>query len=319
VKLKSGFVVVVFVASCAAPGRTPGDGSSRTDLAPGVGGGGGEDLAQPADLGGVDVDLKGADLKAPPDLKPLADLATPPDLTALPDLATPPDLATFGDGMICTPPVAGSPCDTAPQCGCSGGLNCSVVTYSTGATGCVATGTTPNYHGCSGNGAGQCGIGAACVDGVCASYCETISDCPGAYRDCGQVSSGGTAIPGFKTCTRLCDPVSPQLDNSTYDACGPQVNCMPASDRVSSCTGPTTASGTRDANCLTGSDPDQSKCAPGFVCLFGDPFGFFAFCYKFCHAGSDADCAGNGSSTKCFSFNTKQYAGLSEVGYCDVP
>lgn len=315
-KLKSGFVVVVFVASCAAPGRTPGDGPSRSDLSTGVGGGGGEDLAEPADLGSASGDLKsGADLKGAPDLKPIADLATASDLATVPDLAPAPDLA----GMMCTPPVAGSPCDTAPQCGCGGGLNCSVVTFSTGATGCVAAGTTPSYHGCSGTGAGQCAIGAACVDGVCATYCETIGDCPGAYRECGQVSSGGTAIPGFKTCTRLCDPVTPQLDNATYDACGPQVGCLPASNRSSSCAGPTTASGTRDASCATGSDPDQSKCAPGFVCL-GDPFGFgFAFCYKFCHAGSDADCAGNGTETRCWSFATKQYAGLSEIGYCDAP
>jgi hypothetical protein len=299
---------VVFAVGCAAPSQQTG----------GIGSGGSLDLAgsSSADLAPSDVpDLSGppdpsSDLSTPPDLASVTDLSTQPDFAQAPDLASAPDLAP-----ACMPPVASGICDDAPQCGCAAGQNCLPVDFTSGATGCVAAGTIPdNSGGCTGSGANQCEVGSACVGGVCTPICQTAADCSGSsYATCtGVQNSSGKDIPGFTVCSAVCDPVNPQLDNTTYNACGPNVNCLPSSDHGSYCTAPTKSSGTQGADCTTSGSSDQGKCAVGYACL-NDLL--TSSCYKFCHVGSNADCS---SSKKCYSFGTKLYAGPKEIGYCDT-
>jgi len=296
---------------------------------PGVGGGGGDDLGagdlsttSPSDDLSRAPDLTSApDLTTSHDLAGAHDLSTPPDLasadlTSVPDLTAPPDLTGAPDlSTICTPPVSSGACgDYPPQCGCASGQNCLVVDTSSGATGCVAAGSIPSFGGgCSGSGAGQCGIGAACVGGVCTPICKNAGDCGGGYNTCAQVNnSSGTAIPGFTVCSRTCDPVSPQSSASPYAACGASTNCLPASDHGSFCIAPV-GSGTQGSDCTTASAPDQSKCAASYACISTDPFGFTGTCFKMCHVGSNVDCP---SGKTCGSFGTKLYAGPTEIGYC---
>jgi hypothetical protein len=283
-------VVVVAAAACATPRRSTSDGGNR-DLS----------TDDPVDLA-----------EPPPDLRPAGDLSGGAvDLAGAPaDLAG----ATVDMSPMCTPPVAGSPCDTAPQCGCSGGQNCDVSNLTTGATSCVAAGTTNNYAGCSTT-ASVCKVGASCVDGVCAPFCETNADCPGNYRKCVQVVSGSTNVPGFKVCTLTCDPTSPQRDDADYDPCGPNINCWPSTDRASYCVGPTTASGTQYVSCTTNNTPDDTKCAPGYLCL-ADIVVPYA-CYRMCRYGVANSCP---SGYTCFALSaggSPVYAGAQQIGYCD--
>jgi hypothetical protein len=227
---------------------------------------------------------------------------TPADSGVTPDAST----------GVCSPP-AGSSCDTSPQCGCTGGQNCSITNFTSGATSCVAPGTTNDFANCTGNGVGQCKVGSTCVDGVCSPYCESTANCPGAHRECQQVSgSTGAAVPGFKVCTQFCDPTAPTSSASPYMGCGPAVNCFPDPAGVSSCFGPTTAAGTQDQYCDTGfgTDGDSSLCAPGYACVGDTLFGFT--CTKFCHIG--ASC---GAGLTCTAFSTPQYAGTTQIGYCN--
>jgi hypothetical protein len=214
------------------------------------------------------------------------------------------------------PPVSGGACGDVPQCGCSAGLNCIPIDTTSGITGCVSTGSLGNYAGnCTGSGAGECPIGAACVDGVCSPLCRTAADCTGPYRACAAVqNSSGNNIPGFKVCTLTCDPVNPQLQDSTFSACGAGDGCLPDPNGASSCYAPTKSSGTQGASCSTSGSPDQSKCAVGFVCL--QDLLSSSSCYKMCHVGSNADCTGSASGTTCGSFGSKEYAGPKEIGYC---
>jgi hypothetical protein len=243
------------------------------------------------------------------------------DLSVVPDLATPPDLAQIPDlAQACVLNVPSSQCGIFPQCGCGGGQNCNVENNTTGQAMCAAAGATPDWNNCSGNGDAQCKKGSSCVDGVCSPFCGGTADCPGAYRECLQVVNGSNQnIPGFKVCSQFCDPTNPQSSSGGYSACGPNVNCYPGSDpgRISTCLGPTTASGTQDANCKNGSSGDTSKCAPGYACVHEtDVFGgSYYTCYKFCKVGVAGECSAF-SGTSCKSFGTKQFAGGQEIGGC---
>ncbi len=187
-----------------------------------------------------------------------------------------------------------------------------VTNYTTGATSCVASGNTPPNYACTGNGSGQCQAGYTCVDGNCTLMCDpTGAACPGQYSQCGGVSSGGTPIPGLYTCSHTCNPVNPGTASGPYGACGPGVNCFPSTNGSSSCVGPS-GSGTQGSACDdVNLNPDQTKCATGYVCLT-DSY-YFNNCYRFCNVATQ-NCP---SPYYCYSFGTQEYAASSEVGYCD--
>lgn len=291
------------MSACATPKRTSADGGNR-------------DLALPSTEDPIDfAEPSSVDLRASRDLS-----------TATGDLAG--GVVDLGGGggvdlaggaidmaPMCTPPVAGSPCDTFPQCGCSGGQNCTVSNNTTGATSCVAAGTTNNYSGCSTT-ASVCKVGAACVGGVCAPFCETNADCPGNYRQCVQVVSGSTNIPGFKVCSQTCDPTNPQLDDTEYDPCGPGINCYPATNRASFCVGPTTAGGTQFAECGVGGAADDTLCAPGYICL-DDFYALSGYsCQKFCRVGSNCALGAAPYCNALYVGTTPVYAGARQIGAC---
>jgi hypothetical protein len=209
-----------------------------------------------------------------------------------------------GGGGACTSPSGKGPCDTLPQCGCLL-RNCDV-TGADGTTECVSAGTVLPWNACSDF--GQCAKGYTCVSGVCHAFCEdATSVCPGMNARCIQLAIDGNAIPGMFVCTRTCNPVDPSQDDATFDACGPGLGCYPSGTSASRCYGPTTATGSQWANCadLSG-NPDDSKCAPGYVCSLG------LTCLKYCLMES-ASCP---VDTQCYNFNPVQFAGNKAIGYC---
>ncbi len=305
-------VVALVVAGCASPKNAANDpgGSSSPDFGDGSGGNGGDqDMAMSNGGGGGGGGGGGAGAGGGGGGGGGAqqDLSMPADMTMPPDMA-----------QSCTPMlnVPASTCAIFPQCGCSGAMpNCNVEDDTTFKASCAAAGTTADWNNCTGNGDSQCGVGRTCVDGVCSPFCGSVTDCPGAYRDCLQVqNSSGTNITGMKVCTAFCDPTNPQNATGGFTACGANVNCYPQSDRAPLCLGPTTASGKQNASCTTNNASDYTKCAPGYVCLTvvsGSVYG----CYKFCKVGVAGECSAF-SGTSCNSFSPANYAGGQEIGYC---
>ena len=128
----------------------------------------------------------------------------------------------------------------------------------------------------------RCQVGYTCYGGVCSPFCEgTTSVCTGANARCVQVTSSGTPVPGYFYCTRTCNPVNPQQEDATYDACGATVNCFPSATRDSDCVGGSTPSGTQGVNCVgTSGQGDSTRCAVGHFCR--QPTAGTFQCARFC-------------------------------------
>jgi len=312
--VKTAFAVVALVVvGCASPKNAANDpiGSSSPDLGgDGTGGNGGDqDLAMPVDSGGGGGGGGGGGSAGSGGGGggggAQQDLAMPLDMSMLPDMAQ----------AACTPVlnVPASTCGIFPQCGCSGATpNCNVEDDTTFKASCVAAGVTPDWNNCSNNGDGQCTVGRSCVNGVCMPFCGAVADCPGSYRSCVQVqNSSSQDITGMKVCTSYCDPTNPQNATGGYTACGPGVNCYPSTDHNPYCLGPTAAGGTQNASCKNGNAGDDSKCAPGYICLNSLPSVYG--CYRLCKVGGSGGCP---SGTSCNSFATSAYSGPQEIGYC---
>jgi hypothetical protein len=219
----------------------------------------------------------------------------------------------FGACVTCVPPAGAGrgTCDTTPQCGCRSTENCDVTNLTQGTTSCVATGTAQPFHACN-DATNPCPIGHTCFGGVCSPFCEgTTAVCSGVNARCVQVTSSGTPVPGYFYCTRTCNPVNPQQEDATYDACGPGVNCFPSSTRDSDCVGGSTPTGTQGANCVgTNGQGDSSRCAVGHFCR--QPTAGTYQCARFCSYPGGA-C---GTGLVCSAFATKLYAGPNEIGVC---
>jgi hypothetical protein len=308
---------VAFVVGCASPENATNDpiGNSSPDLSSdgtggngvgdmagggggtgGVGGGGGN---AGAGGGGGGGGVATQDMAMAPDLAMPADMAKPADMVVVP---------------MCTLNVPASTCGIWPQCGCTGTQNCNVENTTTFAASCAPSGTTGDYNNCTGNGDSQCAKGRSCVNGVCMPFCGTTTDCPGSYRACvGVDNSAGTAITGMNVCTQFCDPTNPTSSTGGFSPCGPSVGCVPnssANGKVSTCLGPA-GTGVQGDDCTTSSEPDDTKCSPGYGCV--SIFSVVNECEKFCYVGVSGQCTGG---TSCGSFSTKQYAGAQEIGSC---
>lgn len=138
-----------------------------------------------------------------------------------------------------------------------------------GTTACFTAGSVPGYSACAAS--SDCQAGYDCISGSCQQYCDSDSDCPGAFDACGGIgydnSGTFTLIPGFKTCTRTCNPASPQSSAAPYQACGAGLNCVPSLDDTSICigagSGQAHGSCTEDGDCGVGLNCVNSECLKG--------------------------------------------------------
>jgi hypothetical protein len=263
------------------------------------------DLALPQPL----PDATTPDLRVPDTATP--DTATPdaptPDApapdTRVPDAATPDLRAPDANLPVCPKAAAGGICSIFPACGCSTGQVCSPDQPATG-LGCFATSNLAEGMACTGS---ACMEGLGCAGGVCRKYCQSAADCTAvdSARSCLQTYWLGTTtpIPGLAVCARVCDPVSPQNPRGQFLACPAGTGCLSAagSPGASNCI---SQPGTGIANTPCSQPGD---CSPGFFCNSD-----WGACAKFCY--TNADCA---IGYTCFPFSTPQYAGTTQVGYCD--
>ena len=251
-----------------------------------------------------------ADLRVPDTAAPMPDARTPdaatPDAPVpdarVPDAATP-DLRTPDTNTpTCPAPAAGGTCNVFPSCGCQAGQVCAIDTPATGLA-CYPSGGLAEGVACTGQ---PCGEGLGCFGGICRKYCQAATDCVAvdSAQNCLSTYWQATSatIPGVSVCARVCDPVAPQHPRSPLLACPAGLGCVPAPGPpgASNCI-PQPGTGIADSPCSKTTD-----CVPGFYCS-----SWYA-CTKFC--STSADCA---IGYTCYPFSPVQYAGTTEVGYCD--
>ena len=202
-----------------------------------------------------------------------------------------------------------SPCRlVSPQCGCAAGQAC----YLTGATrACAAAGTGTEGAACTSS--SSCAPGFDCINfsgtasgQQCTRYCGTDTDCGGrAGALCiGTLNDGaGGTVPGVRTCTAGCNPV-------TSLGCAPGLGCAVYRENsgamrwLTDCGGPV-GSGTQDAPCF-----DDSDCARGHLCDT-----MLGLCLSWCRVGVGSDCD---FGYTCYRFTTPAVIGGTEYGVCDL-
>ncbi len=162
-----------------------------------------------------------------------------------------------------------------------------------GTSACFPQGAAVPFGACSSS--NDCAPGYDCVSGSCQQYCDTRSDCSGSFDVCEDVGydNGGvfTAIPGFRTCTRTCNPALPQSSSAPFQACGAGLGCIPTGDNSSMCypggsVGLYSFCSSQD-DCQAGTLCINNACLipctnPNGICSNGD------FCYPLTYTGGAA-------------------------------
>jgi hypothetical protein len=220
------------------------------------------------------------------------------------DAAGSPDTGAKDAGGGCGVPAAGGVCTTFPPCGCPAGQACNP--SSTHLLACFPSNNLADGADCSSG--STCQAGSGCFDGVCRPYCGTDTDCPlvagvqsclATYWDAQQTVS----IPGVKVCARICDPTHPQSPRTPFLSCPAGFSCSSSPTGASFCFKatplPAGSACTSDADCPAGNSCTGTS-ATTLVCK------------QYCL--SNSDCA---VGTTCqFTWSPSEYAGTSEVGYC---
>jgi len=107
-------------------------------------------------------------------------------------------------------------CDHVSQCGCAQGKSCKLANTSFEPICVERVGTAKSDELCKTH--DDCDDGLACTFnpyGSCHKYCADRTDCAGENDICGQVTSGGKDIPGYKICVRGCNDSSPCPANNS--------------------------------------------------------------------------------------------------------
>jgi hypothetical protein len=213
------------------------------------------------------------------------------------------DAAAQDTGGVCGVPAAGGVCTTFPPCGCPAGQACNA--SSTHLLACFPSNNLADGADCSSG--STCQAGSGCFDSVCRPYCGTDTDCPlvagvqsclPTYWDATQTVS----IPGVKVCARICDPAHPQSPRTPFLSCPAGFSCSSSPDGASFCFKATPLS----AGSACTSDMD---CSAGYTCT--GTSATTLVCKQYCL--SNSDCA---TGTCQFTWSPSEYAGTSEVGYC---
>jgi hypothetical protein len=178
------------------------------------------------------------------------------------------------DGGNCATVAPNYVCGLVPQCGCAAKQTCDVTNYTSGATSCVGSGTSPQGNYCKTT--ADCATGLTCAGGACRPYCTTGGQActgPGVGSCIQLTNTSNQNIPNAKVCTVTCDLVNPTSvcgsNNCTYWQDVKKPDCMEAGSAVEygACT--------------------VSYCAKGLVCVRD---GSSDLCMKWCRVGTKTDC-----------------------------
>jgi hypothetical protein len=258
------------------------------------------DLGGDVDLGPSTPDLGPADLGAtdlgPPDLGP-RDLG-PTDLG-------PPDLGPTDLGTSCSE----SPCRlVSPQCGCSGGLACSI----SGTVRACATAGTGAVGAACGTALPRCAAGNLCVGvstttttAACEHFCNSDADCTGAGALCLLTLDDGTgaSIPGVTLCSLSCN-LATNTGCPSGSACRLYSESAGAGRSLTHCAGPA-GTGTEGALCTT-----DAECIAGYTCA---DTGYGNECTQWCNYTTGTGCA---LGYTCAPFSVAVVIGSTEYGVC---
>ncbi len=182
--------------------------------------------------------------------------------------------------VACSDPV----CDLYPQCGCTGGQNCTLDANND--NDCINAGTTQAGGTCTAS--TDCVVGAMCLArdnaatvGQCLAFCDdaTQANCTGTTSYCYELVDGSSVpIAGAAICTMTCLPENPTVGCPAGFSCS--VYSHPSTtDSFTDCHADV-GTGTLGAACDATAGP---YCAAGYGC-FGD--GTSSSCYQWCTASS---------------------------------
>lgn len=206
--------------------------------------------------------------------------------------------------MSCTE----SPCRLVPpQCGCPSGQACLL---NGGARTCGVAGIRAEGQSCTL--ATDCAAGLACLNfsavgtaQMCVRMCATDLDCTGGGFCLGEITDAtGATVPGVRTCTRACNPIT-QTGCATGLYCGVFRENTGAMRYLTDCAAPP-GTGGLGTSCI-----DDGDCRGGYLCIdVGDGF---PTCNPWCNVLTGTGCPG---FTTCFRFMTPVVISGVEYGVC---
>ncbi len=204
------------------------------------------------------------------------------------------------DAGNCATVAPNNLCGLIPQCGCAAKQTCDVTNYTSGATSCVSSGTSPQGNYCKTT--ADCATGLTCVGGACRPYCSTAGQaCTGSgLGDCIQLTNTSSQnIPNAKVCTVTCNLLSPTsvcgANNCTYWQDLKKSDCIEA------------------GSALEYGDCSVNFCAKGLVCVRS---GLSDVCMKWCRVGTNSDCGLAQTCQNLLGANAPLMSGTT-YGLCD--
>lgn len=229
------------------------------------------------------------------------------------------------DAAICTPSVAGAPCNLVTQCG-----TCDPTTEACGidesgtsrSIGCVIPGN--EREGVTCQDASDCGRGLTCVDSICKRFCDTNKECGGSSKCAGVVAGTAETPLNFKVCGQSCTghgdcssgccmesfcrasdkcPGSCKAAGATCtanaDCCSSAPYCVAASSSATSGTCSATPPALVPTSCVASSADsacqscNKSKCCTSYnACMSNTACKSLNACYGACATG-DKTCLSN--------------------------
>jgi hypothetical protein len=159
---------------------------------------------------------------------------------------------------MCTPPLPGAPCDTAPQCGCAQGENCIYpVTFDFPT--CVRAGSVDLNQHCDLT--SECKVGLTCLSGACLQLCDPSAQGCANGAACSSVYRLQRPISGLYTCDSDCNLVDPRRQSGALSSCGEDLTCVWFGEGASCAYGG--QSGGRHGEVCS----DSFDCAMGYSCM----------------------------------------------------
>jgi hypothetical protein len=208
-----------------------------------------------------------------------------------------------GDSSWCSEPLCKL---TLPQCGCSPGEQCSLVS---GSRACTTEGTVQEGQSCGAS--ALCAPGLLCVPlspsvATCEKFCSNDSECesPGGLCTKALLDADGGTIPSTTLCSADCDPVANTGCPIAGTACRVARESGGAQRAYTDCA--LAGTKTQGASC----DPSLAECAPGFDCVAVgvDQWKCLAYCTYpsgFCPV-----------STTCLEMSVPAVVGGTSYGFC---